>query len=284
MAVPAAKQRLSVPFDYDKYLRAGKLPHIWCPGCGHGVVLKSLLRAVDKTGWEKDNICMVSGIGCSSRTTGYVDFNTVHSLHGRAFAFATGIKFAKPELNTIVISGDGDAMAIGGNHFIHICRRNIDITVLVYSNAIYGMTGGQYSPTTPQGSIATTSRYGNIEPPFDPCEMAKAAGATFVARSTAYHTRELEKILLQALEHKGTSVIDVIDSCPIYYGRMNKYKSASQMMNLLEKDNTVPVAQAAKMTPEEIGGRKLRGILHQSERPEYCENYDNLIVAKATKA
>ncbi len=283
MAVPAAKQRLSVPFDYDKYLRPGKLPHIWCPGCGHGVVLKSLLRAVDKTGWEKDNICMVSGIGCSSRTTGYVDFNTVHSLHGRAFAFATGIKFAKPELKTIVISGDGDAMAIGGNHFIHICRRNIDITVLVYSNAIYGMTGGQYSPTTPQGSIATTSRYGNIEPPFDPCEMAKAAGATFVARSTAYHTRELEKILLQALNHKGTSVVDIVDSCPIYYGRMNKYKSASQMMNLLEKDGTIPVAQAAKLSPEELSGKKLRGVLHRAERPEYCENYDNLIVAKATK-
>ncbi len=283
MAVPAAKQRLSVPFDYDKYLRAGKLPHIWCPGCGHGVVLKSLLRAVDKTGWEKDNICMVSGIGCSSRTTGYVDFNTVHSLHGRAFAFATGIKFAKPELKTIVVSGDGDAMAIGGNHFIHICRRNIDITVLVYSNAIYGMTGGQYSPTTPQGDIATTSRYGNIEPPFDPCEMAKAAGATFVARSTAYHTKELEKILLEALNHKGTSVVDIVDSCPVYYGRMNKYKSASQMMELLEKGGTIPVAQAAKLSEEEIDGRKLRGVLHRAERAEYCENYDNLIVSKATQ-
>lgn len=282
MAVPAAKQRLSVPFDYDQYLRAGKLPHIWCPGCGHGIVLKSLLRAIDKIGWEKDNLCMVSGIGCSSRTTGYVDANTVHSLHGRAFAFATGIKFAKPELNTIVVSGDGDAMAIGGNHFIHLCRRNIDITVLVYSNAIYGMTGGQYSPTTPSGSYATTSRYGNIEPPFDPCEMAKASGATFVARSTAYHTKELEKILLQALEHKGTSVVDIIDSCPIYYGRMNKFRSASEMMNGLEKDGTITVAQASKLSPEEIGGRKLRGVLHKTERPEYCENYNNIIVTQAT--
>jgi len=284
MAVPAAKQRLSVPFDYDKYLRAGKLPHIWCPGCGHGVVLKSLLRAVDKIGWEKDNICMVSGIGCSSRTTGYVDFNTVHSLHGRAFAFATGIKFAKPELKTIVISGDGDAMAIGGNHFIHICRRNIDITVLVYSNAIYGMTGGQYSPTTPQGSIATTSRYGNIEPPFDPCEIAKAAGATFVARSTAYHTKDLEKTLFEALNHKGTSVVDIIDSCPIYYGRMNKFKSASQMMTLLEKEGTIPKAQADKLSPEELGDKKPRGILHRADRPEYCESYEEHIVSKATKA
>ncbi len=282
MAVPARKQRLSVPFDYDKYLRPGKLPHIWCPGCGHGVVLKSLIRAIDRTGWKKDDICMVSGIGCSSRTTGYVDFNTIHSLHGRAFAFATGVKFANPQLNTIVISGDGDAMAIGGNHFIHLCRRNIDITVLIYSNAIYGMTGGQYSPTTPEGSIATTSRYGNIEPPFDPCEMAKAAGATFVARSTAYHTKELEKILFEALAHKGTSVIDVIDSCPVYYGRMNKFRSASEMMNVLEKDGTIPLAQAEKLSPEELKGRKPRGILHRAERPEYCENYEKHIVAKAT--
>jgi len=282
MAVPATKQRLSVPFDYDKYLRPGKLPHIWCPGCGHGVVLKSLLRAIDKIGWEKDNICMVSGIGCSSRTTGYVDFNTIHSLHGRAFAYATGVKFAKPELKTIVVTGDGDAMAIGGNHFIHLCRRNIDITVLVYSNAIYGMTGGQYSPTTPEGSIATTSRYGNIEPPFDPCEMARAAGATFVARGTAYHTKELEKILYASLEHKGTSVVDIIDSCPIYYGRMNKFKSASEMMNVLEKDGTIPVARAEKLSAEEIGDKKLRGILYQSDRPEYCDSYEEHIVSKAT--
>ena len=282
MAVPATKQRLSVPFDYDKYLRPGKLPHIWCPGCGHGVVLKSLLRAIDKIGWEKDNICMVSGIGCSSRTTGYVDFNTIHSLHGRAFAYATGVKFAKPELKTIVVTGDGDAMAIGGNHFIHLCRRNIDITVLVYSNAIYGMTGGQYSPTTPEGSIATTSRYGNIEPPFDPCEMARAAGATFVARGTAYHTKELEKILYASLEHKGTSVVDIIDSCPIYYGRMNKFKSASGMMNVLEKDGTIPVARAEKLSAEEIGDKKLRGILYQSDRPEYCDSYEEHIVSKAT--
>ncbi|MFQ5427906.1 MAG: 2-oxoacid:ferredoxin oxidoreductase subunit beta [Thermodesulfobacteriota bacterium] len=284
MAVPAAKQRLSVPFDYDKYLRPGKLPHIWCPGCGHGIVLKSFIRAIDKLGWSKDTLCMVSGIGCSSRTTGYVDANTVHSLHGRAFAYATGIKFANPELNTIVVTGDGDALAIGGNHFIHLCRRNIDITVLVYSNAIYGMTGGQYSPTTPEGSYATTSRYGNIEPPFDPCEIAKAAGATFVARGTAFHTKELEKTILAALEHKGTSVVDIIDSCPIYFGRMNKFKSASQMMTGLEKDGTIPVAQAAKLSEEEIGGRLLRGILHKTERPEYCENYDEVIVKQATGA
>ncbi len=275
---PAVKKpKISVPFDYSKYLRKGKLPHIWCPGCGHGIVLKSLLRAIDKSGLRKDDICMVSGIGCSSRTPGYVDFNTLHTLHGRALAYATGVKLAKPELKVIVITGDGDALAIGGNHFIHTCRRNIDMTILVYSNAIYGMTGGQFSPTTPSGSYSTTSRYGNIEPAFDCCELAKASGATFVARGTAYHTQELERIILEALKHKGTSVVEIIDSCPVYYGRLNKMKSASQMMELIEKEGTVSVKQADKLPPEKVKGKLLRGILHREERPEYCEEYQKLI-------
>ncbi|MBW7957603.1 MAG: 2-oxoacid:ferredoxin oxidoreductase subunit beta [Deltaproteobacteria bacterium] len=276
------KEKVSVPFDYNKYLRPNKLPHIWCPGCGHGIVLKALLRAIDKAGLEKDNICMVSGIGCSSRTPGYVDFNTLHTLHGRAMAFATGVKLAKPEMKVIVITGDGDALAIGGNHFIHACRRNIDMTVLVMTNSTYGMTGGQYSPTTPLDAIATTSRYGNIEPPFDACEMAKVSGATFVARGTAYHTIELEKTIHDALVHKGTSVIDIIDACPTYFGRANKYKSATHMMEEIEKDGTVNVKQAEKLTPEQLKGKVLRGVLHKVERPEYCEQYENLIMQKAT--
>ncbi|MEE9613608.1 MAG: 2-oxoacid:ferredoxin oxidoreductase subunit beta [Thermodesulfobacteriota bacterium] len=275
-AVAAKKQKLSVPFDYHKYLRPDKLPHIWCPGCGHGIVLKSLLRAIDKSGLTKDEICMVSGIGCSSRTPGYVDFNTMHTLHGRALSYATGIKLAKPELNLIVTTGDGDALAIGGNHFIHTCRRNIDMTILVYSNSIYGMTGGQYSPITPEESIATTSRYGNIEPPFDCCEMAKASGATFVARGTAYHCQELEKTILAAIKHKGTSVVEIIDSCPVYFGRMNKMRSASEMMDKLEKNGTVSAKQMDKLPPEKVEGRFPRGILHQVEKPEYCDGYAEL--------
>jgi 2-oxoglutarate ferredoxin oxidoreductase subunit beta len=279
-ATTAAKKKLSVPFDYDKYLRPGKLPHIWCPGCGHGIVLKSLLRAIDKSGLTKDEICMVSGIGCSSRTPGYVDFNTLHTLHGRALAYATGVKLAKPELNVIIVTGDGDALAIGGNHFIHTCRRNIDMTILVYSNFIYGMTGGQFSPTTPVGALSNTSRYGNIEPVFDCCDLAKASGATFVARGTAYHTLELERTLLAAIKHKGTSVVEIIDECPVYYGRSNKFKSVTQMMEDIEKNGTVSVKQADKLPPEKVQGKLLRGILHQVERPEYCEGYEKLI-AKA---
>ena len=283
MSAPAVekKQKLSVPFDYNAYLRPNKLPHIWCPGCGHGIALKAMLRAIHASGLTKDQICMVSGIGCSSRTPGYVDFNTMHTLHGRAIAFATGVKLANPKLKIIVVTGDGDALAIGGNHFIHACRRNIDMTILVMTNATYGMTGGQYSPTTPVGSIATTSRYGSIEQPFDPCEMAKASGATFVARGTAYHTLELEKTILAALNHKGTSVVDIIDACPTYFGRANKFKSATQMMEVIEKDGTVSAKQADKLPPEKVEGKMLRGILHQVERPEYTEQYDNLVIGKA---
>ena len=192
-------------------MRKGKLPHIWCPGCGHGIVMKSLLRAIHATGIDQDNIAMVSGIGCSSRTPGYLDFNTLHTLHGRAIAYATGLKLAKPKLKVIVTTGDGDALAIGGNHFIHACRRNMDMVILVYNNYIYGMTSGQSSPTTPQNMIATTARYGSIEPTFDTCDLAKAAGATFVARGTAYHCQELEKTLYEAIMHKGMAVVDILD-------------------------------------------------------------------------
>lgn len=281
--VTEKKQKASVPFDYNKYLRPNKLPHIWCPGCGHGIVLKSMLRAIHESGIPKELICMVSGIGCSSRTPGYVDFNTLHTLHGRGMAFATGVKFANPKMKVIVVTGDGDALAIGGNHFIHACRRNIDMTVLVFTNATYGMTGGQYSPTTPMDAIATTSRYGNIEPPFDTCEMAKASGATFVARGTAYHTLELEKTILEAICHRGTSVVDIIDACPTYYGRANKFKSATHMMEAIEKDGTVNVKQAEKLPPEKLQGKMLRGILHRVEKPEYCDQYENLVMGKATK-
>jgi 2-oxoglutarate ferredoxin oxidoreductase subunit beta len=278
MSVTAvAKKKLSVPFDYNRYLRPGKLPHIWCPGCGHGIVLKALLRAIDKSGLTKDQICMVSGIGCSSRTPGYVDFNTLHTLHGRALSYATGVKLAKPELKVIVVTGDGDALAIGGNHFIHTCRRNIDMTILVYSNFIYGMTGGQFSPTTPVGSMSHTSHYGNIEPVFDCCELAKASGATLVARSTSYHVQELERTLLASIKHKGTSVVEIIDECPIYYGRDNKFKSVTQMMEDIEKNGTVSVKQVEKLPPEKVQGKLLRGILYQVERQEYCEGYEKLI-------
>src|SRR5512137_3015274 len=171
-----------------KYLRHDKkFPHIWCPGCGNGIVLGALIRAIDRSGLKKVDLVLVSGIGCSGRMTVYADFNTLHTTHGRALTFATGIKLANPQLHVIVIMGDGDATAIGGNHFIHAARRNLNLTAIVVNNNIYGMTGGQYSPTTPYGATATTALYGNIEQAFSIAELAAMAGASMVARGTVYH-------------------------------------------------------------------------------------------------
>ena len=255
------------------YLRERFFPHMWCPGCGHGIVLNGLLRAIEKLGMSRNEIVMTSGIGCSSRISGYVDFHSLHTIHGRALAFATGVKLSKPELNVIVPMGDGDALSIGGNHFIHAARRNIDMTAIVMNNRIYGMTGGQYSPLSGQGTLATTAPYYNIDQAFDVVDLAKAAGASFVARTTTYHVQQMSDIIRQAIVHDGFSVVEVLSQCPTYFGRKNKLGSAADMMRWF-KDNTVPV-----------GSKKLekdptlmeRGIILQNELPEYCAEYDKII-------
>jgi 2-oxoglutarate ferredoxin oxidoreductase subunit beta len=219
------------------YLRERFFPHLWCPGCGHGTVLNGLLGAVEKLGMSKNEIVMVSGIGCSSRITGYVDFHTLHTIHGRALAFATGVKMARPELNLIVPMGDGDALAIGGNHFIHAARRNIDITAIVMNNRIYGMTGGQYSPLSGENIRATTAPYLTIDPGFDVVELAKGAGATFVARTTTYHIQQMTDIIRQAILHEGFSVVEILSQCPTYFGRKNKAGDAVDMIQDFKKRN-----------------------------------------------
>jgi 2-oxoglutarate ferredoxin oxidoreductase subunit beta len=263
-------------YDYEKYIRPGKLPHIWCPGCGHGIVMKGLIRAIDTCGLEKNNTAIISGIGCASRMVGYLDFNTLHTAHGRAAAFATGVKMAKPEMNVIVCGGDGDGTAIGGNHFIHACRRNIDMTYVLMNNFIYGMTGGQFSPTTPTGAMASTTPYGNPDPTFDISKLAIGAGATFVARTTSFHATQIDKLIAEGIQHKGMSVIEIMDDCPTTYGRRNKFRSVVDMMKRL-KEIAVPVAAAAKMTAEQLEGKVLTGVLYKEERPEYCEQYANVI-------
>jgi len=263
-------------FNYEKYLRIKKFPHIWCAGCGDGTILKSLLRAIDRLSLPKDDIVLVSGIGCSSRTPGYVDFNTLHTTHGRALAFATGVKHARPDLHVIVVSGDGDATAIGGNHFIHAARRNIDITMILYNNYIYGMTGGQASPTTPLGSIASTAPYGSIEPNFNVSELAKAAGASFVARTTSYHTAQMESLITKAISKKGFSLVEVIVQCPTAYGRKNKLRTPVEMLKW-QKEHAVPITAAQKMTDEQLEGKFTIGVLWDIERPEYTEQYQVLV-------
>lgn len=255
------------------YIRERFFPHIWCPGCGHGIVLNGLLRAIDDIGMKKNDIVMVSGIGCSSRISGYVDFHTLHTIHGRALAFATGVKLSRPELNLIVPMGDGDALSIGGNHFIHAARRNIDMTAIVMNNRIYGMTGGQYSPLTGYGLKATTAPYTNIDHDFDVVQLSVAAGATYVARTTTYHIRQLIDVIKEAILHKGFSVVEVMSQCPTYFGRMNKMGTAAEMMEYY-KDHTTPIGSKAKSeNPSLIE----RGVFVKKERPEYCTEYRKII-------
>jgi 2-oxoglutarate ferredoxin oxidoreductase subunit beta len=255
------------------YIRDRFFPHIWCPGCGHGIVLGSLIRAIENLGIKKNDIVVVSGIGCSSRICGYLDFHTLHTIHGRALAFATGVKLSRPELTLIVPMGDGDALAIGGNHFIHAARRNIGITAIIMNNSIYGMTGGQYSPSTEYGDFATTAPYGNIDRSFDFVKLAMSAGASFVARTTTYHVTSMIKILEKAIAHKGFSVVDILSQCPTYFGVRNKFASAVDMLNYY-KTNTTPIGSKEKeKNPDLIE----RGIFVQDQRPEYCDEYDKII-------
>ena len=263
--------------DVYQYLRhEKKFPLIWCPGCGNGIVMGSMIRAVDALGMAKDKTSIVSGIGCSGRVSTYMDFNTLHTTHGRALAFATGIKFARPELAVIVAMGDGDALAIGGNHFIHAARRNIDLTAIIFNNSTYGMTGGQISPTTPLGSIASTARMGNIENPFDVPKLAEAAGAAFVARGSAYHVDELDELMALAIRKKGFSVLEVITPCPTIYGRNNRLGSVVNMLKQ-QRDSLVSMHDVQGMSPEELKGKTVLGVLTDLDKPEYCEEYEKLM-------
>ena len=266
------------------YMRIDHLPQIWCPGCGNGVIMRDVAVAIDELIHDEENpinredIVIVSGIGCSSRAAGYLDFNSIHTTHGRAIAFASGIKMANPKLHVIVLTGDGDCSAIGGNHLIHAARRNLGLTVICFNNDIYGMTGGQYSPTTPNGDRATTAPYGNVDRPFDIANLASGAGASFSARGDVYHARETIDIIKKAILHKGFSLVDVYSICPTYYGRKNKKGDAVEMLKW-QKDNLVPTARYYSMSEGERADKKLIGILSFNDYPEYTEEYAKIIAS-----
>ena len=266
----------SVSFVH-KYLRSSKkFPHIWCPGCGIGIFMQALIRVIDQAGYSKDDIVLISGIGCSGRLPVYVDFNTLHTTHGRALTFATGIKLAKPRLKVIAIMGDGDAIAIGGNHLIHAARRNVEIAAFVLNNNVYGMTGGQCSPTTPYGASTTSSPYGNLEPVFDICRVVEAAGAAFVARSTVYHTLLLERLISKALQKKGFAMVEAITQCVTYYGRWLELGSPVEMMKW-QRDNAIPVEKARRLDEEALKDKIVIGVLADREKPSYHEEYQKLL-------
>jgi 2-oxoglutarate ferredoxin oxidoreductase subunit beta len=234
---------------YTEWMREDRLPHIYCVGCGNGTVINCTLSAIDTMGWKKEDTIFVSGIGCSSRAPGYIITDSLHTTHGRALAFATGIKLANPALHVVVFTGDGDLAAIGGNHFIHACRRNIDLTVICMNNMIYGMTGGQGSPTTPVGAISTTTPYGSGEAAFDLGGLASAAGANYVARWTSYHVKELTHAIRAGLESPGFSFIEALVQCPTNYGRRNKFREVMDQIEYF-KSHALLVQKADRLREE----------------------------------
>lgn len=261
----------SHPLDY--LIRTDRIPHIWCTGCGIGTVFSACLKAMIASGIDLQKTCMVSGIGCSGRAAGYVKLDSFHTTHGRAIPFATGLKLGNPELNAVVFSGDGDLLAIGGNHFIHAARRNIDMTVICVNNLIYGMTGGQVAATTPLQAKTTTTQVGNPDAPFNLPLLAWASGATYVARWTMLHVRELMECIQTALLKSGFSFIEVLAPCPTNYGRRNKEKSLETLK--LYRDNTI-IKNNADPVELDVDFKKgvVLGEFVNRDRPTCIENYD----------
>lgn len=259
---------------FDALLREDRIPHIWCPGCGLGTSLTCFLSALTQTDLDLDKVCVVSGIGCSGRVAGYVRLDSFHTTHGRAIPFATGLKLANPELKVIVFSGDGDLIAIGGNHFIHAARRNLDITVICVNNLNYGMTGGQVAPTTPVVARTSTSPYGNYEPPFNLPHLAAASGAVFVARWTTLQVRQLERSLIAALNKRGFSFVEIISPCPTLYGRSNRLGSGLDMMRYFREKSVVRHGCDPREADIYFGGPIIVGNFLDLDRPSYLEFRD----------
>lgn len=269
--------------DYRRFLRMNQLPHVWCPGCGDGMIIKALLEAIGELGLDQDRVVVVSGIGCAGRAPFILDFNTMHTTHGRALAFSGGIKLANPDLHVITIMGDGDASAIGGNHFIHACRRNLDITALVFNNGIYGLTGGQLAPTTPMGKRSTTSLAGSIEPPFDIVRLALGAGAAFVARTTSFDHKQLTSLIKKAICHPGFSVVDILTSCPTYFGRMNEVYEPYDMLHYL-RDTSAPLQDCTcgeSDQQKDTAERLPTGIFRDEPRDDYMSLYRQKVAMAA---
>jgi 2-oxoglutarate ferredoxin oxidoreductase subunit beta len=272
-----------IQFDINEYIRLEQMPHFLCPGCGHGIALRALLWAIHELKIDKDKLAVVSGIGCSGRLSAYVDANTFHTTHGRPLAYATGLALARPDLHVIVITGDGDSLAIGGNHLIHACRRNLNITCLMLNNEIYGMTGGQVSPTTSSNRYTTTTPAGNTEPVFDACALAAAAGASFVGREVTLQVTGLKNLIRKAIDHDGFSFVEVISDCTEIYGRKNDLGASPEMM-LSQKASMRPDVYRNTVDVPFRPNALETGILTQKDRPEYGTAYREMTAGLRAKA
>ncbi len=266
-------------FDIRTRLRLAMMPHFLCPGCGHGIALRALLWALDELQVERDKLAVVSGIGCAGRLSAYIDANTFHVTHGRPLAYATGLALARPDLQVVVISGDGDCLAIGGNHLIHACRRNLKLTCLMLNNEIYGMTGGQVSPTTSETMLTSTTPLGNSEPAFDACALAQAAGAGFVGREVTRHVPKLKELIKAGLAHPGFAFIEVLSDCTEIFGRKNDLGSSPEMI-LRQKSELRPSAYRDTVDMPFRANELPTGILAQNERPEYGAAYRQAAAAQ----
>ena len=264
----------------DHYLRIDRMPHIWCAGCGIGLATACFVRGIERAGLDLDKIALVSGIGCSGRVAGYVKVDSFHTTHGRALPFATGLKLGNPELKVAVFSGDGDIAAIGGNHLIHSARRNIDMTVICINNFNYGMTGGQLGPTTPLEAYSATSPYGNFEYPFNLPYLVAASGATYVARWTVLHLRQLERSVAEALLKPGFSFIEVISPCPTVYGRMNKRPRGLDEMHYYQEKSIVRNGADPKEADIVADGPIIVGKFVDIQRPTFFD-FRNKVLNKA---
>jgi 2-oxoglutarate ferredoxin oxidoreductase subunit beta len=255
----------------DHLVRIERMPHIWCPGCGLGIAMKSFLMALEEIALPQDEIAVVSGIGCTGRVAGYVKLDSFHTTHGRAIPFATGLKLANPKLNVIVFSGDGDLVSIGGNHFIHAARRNIDLTVICVNNFIYGMTGGQAGPTTPISAKSTTTPYGNFEFPFNLPHLAAAGGAVYVARWTVFHVRRIISAIKEAMQKKGFSFVEIISPCPTTYGRRNKFGDALETMRYYKANSEIKHGADPASVGIDLKGKIILGKFVDAERPTFSQ-------------
>ncbi len=264
------------PHPMDALLRTERIPHIWCPGCGIGTVFSAVLHAIKNSGWDPDSIAMISGIGCTGRMAGYIRLDSFHTTHGRALPFATGLKLAKPDTKIIVVSGDGDLFAIGGNHFIHAARRNMDMTVICVNNLNYGMTGGQQAPSTPLGAKTTTTANGSPEEPFNFCHLAAACGATYVARWTAMQVRSLRSSISEALEKRGFSFVEVITPCPSSFGRRNRMGTALEMLKFYQGRSVIRGDIDPKEASMDIDREIVVGKFVDIERPTFLDHYERL--------
>ena len=252
-------------------LRIERMPHVWCPGCGIGTAVTSFNEAVKKSGIDPEKLVVVSGIGCTGRVAGYVNYDSYHTTHGRAIPFATGLKLANPELTVVVFSGDGDLTSIGGNHFIHAARRNMDIIVILNNNFIYGMTGGQVTPTTPQEANASTSPYGNFEYPFSLPYLADAAGANYVARWTSMHVRRTTTAIMECFERRGFRLVEVITPCTTLYGRRNRLGSAVDMINFYHDNCEIEHGADTRTLDIDFQGKFKVGRFVDRNRPTFLD-------------